>query len=118
MRTKHRDMLENIMAEAERKKLQVQLLVAANENNDGETDGYSRAVQRPTKNVLEDAALAESVCNLSPMPNVYFISRCNFNLSISYVFSRFESFLLCWLMKPHFETLVGQMHQLMSCWMQ
>lgn len=63
MRTKHRDMLENIMAEAERKKLQVQLLVAANENNE-EGEGYSRAVQRSAKNVLEDAALAESVREL------------------------------------------------------
>lgn len=56
MRTKHRDMLEEIMAEAEKKKLQQQLLAAANQ----------AALQVPSEepHVLTEAQLAESVREL------------------------------------------------------
>lgn len=64
MRTKHRDMLEEILAEAEKKKLQAQLLVAANDNNEGETAGPTRTIPIPAKHVLEDGALADSVREL------------------------------------------------------
>lgn len=66
MRTKHRDMLEEILAEAEKKKLQAQLLVAANENagEGAEVEGPARTIQIPSKHVLEDGALADSVREL------------------------------------------------------
>ncbi|KAJ1521147.1 hypothetical protein ONE63_002842 [Megalurothrips usitatus] len=63
MRTKHRDMLEEILAEAERKKLQNQLLVAATENSEG-GETTTRTIQIPAKHVLEDGALADSVREL------------------------------------------------------
>lgn len=65
MRTKHRDMLEEILAEAEKKKLQAQLLVAANENADGaEVEGPAQRIPIQSKHVLEDGALADSVREL------------------------------------------------------
>jgi len=65
MRTKHRDMLEEILAEAEKKKLQAQLLVAANESASGAvvsgTTGPEEKTAAPPKHVLDDEALADSV---------------------------------------------------------
>lgn len=67
MRTKHRDMLEEILAEAEKKKLQAQLLVAANETADsGEVEGPAQRITMPSKHVLEDGALADSVSTFWP----------------------------------------------------
>lgn len=57
MRTKHRDMLEEIMAEAEKKKLQQQLLAAADE--------AALELNDPDEpNVLTEEALADSVREL------------------------------------------------------
>uniref|UniRef100_A0A1B6FYG6 Zinc finger protein 865 n=1 Tax=Cuerna arida TaxID=1464854 RepID=A0A1B6FYG6_9HEMI len=56
MRTKHRDMLEEIMAEAEKKKLQQQLLAAANQA------ALELSAEEP--HVLTESNLAESVREL------------------------------------------------------
>uniref|UniRef100_A0A1B6MRV8 Zinc finger protein 865 n=1 Tax=Graphocephala atropunctata TaxID=36148 RepID=A0A1B6MRV8_9HEMI len=56
MRTKHRDMLEEIMAEAEKKKLQQQLLAAANQA------ALELSAEEP--HVLNETNLAESVREL------------------------------------------------------
>ena len=62
MRTKHREMLEEIMAEAEKKKLQAQLLaVAAASSNDEENDGNESS---DSQTYLADDALTESIGQL------------------------------------------------------
>ncbi|KAL6963451.1 hypothetical protein U1Q18_043269 [Sarracenia purpurea var. burkii] len=65
MRTKHREMLEEIMAEAEKKKLQAQLLaVAAASTNDEETETPESS---EFHTYLPDDALTESIGELLTM---------------------------------------------------
>lgn len=62
MRSKHRDMLEEIMAEAEKKKLQAQLLFAASENQVEKDPLGPAAFKEPT--LPEEPTLADSVREL------------------------------------------------------
>lgn len=62
MRTKHREMLEEIMAEAEKKKLQAQLLaVAAASTNEDENEANESA---EFQTYLPDDALTDSIGQL------------------------------------------------------
>jgi hypothetical protein len=71
MRTKHRDMLEEILAEAEKKKLQQQLLAAAGGSDVGPlppcrdpVPTATTATIEPSSGTLGESALAESVREL------------------------------------------------------
>lgn len=62
MRTKHREMLEEIMAEAEKKKLQAQLLAVAAASTNEEENDVSESSEFHT--YLPDDALVESIGQL------------------------------------------------------